>query len=631
MNNTKKPASMQILMIFVIIFSLLILPARTIKVLASTFTTNTFIDSVDVNAGDGICADSAGLCSLRAAIIEANALPGLDTVNLQTGTYLLTRDGSDFASAVGSLDINDNVKIVGQGASNTKIDFQPITSSDNVFYIDSTVASSASFSGLSIFSSNARCFSGIANNNTTISAAAVLNDINISQCQDALFLYDLDSSTITSSVFENNAFTGITLSNVSSILTNVSTLNNSSEGIKIFNDSNSRIVRINDSKIQKNGNPSSFGGGIVFAGDCSSGLIAPDMYLKNVDISENIASFGGGILSTCGHLSIDSTTIANNNVSIGDGGGISASFVASRSPASLPTAFIEIKNSTISGNIAGSGGAISIDAVRSTPATVPYSLDILNSTIADNSSGISLLDGSGGPNLNPLSIRFINTLLSGNGVQNCDIDNAIVVAGSNNLSSDGSCSGQSSIVQKSTLPTFLDGLQNNGNIVRTHALLAGSPAIDAGTNTNCPSTDQRLSGRPSGSLCDVGSFEYQRVTTPANGTFQGTIFNDLNNNGLFDAGDTAIPNIIVEILDSTNTVILSVTNDPNGVFSGTLPPGNYTYRIKQVQPAQILSNLTISTGSANTSFTIASNSGSIIPVIGYAKQQVALIRTGGAN
>jgi hypothetical protein len=38
-------------------------------------------------------------------------------------------------------------------------------------------------------------------------------------------------------------------------------------------------------------------------------------------------------------------------------------------------------------------------------------------------------------------------------------------------------------------------------------LLAGSPAIEAGTNTGCPATDQRGIARPIGSTCDIGSFE----------------------------------------------------------------------------------------------------------------------------
>ncbi len=50
--------------------------------LAATFTVDTSVDSVDANLGDGIAADSLGRTSLRAAVMEANALAGDDTIQL---------------------------------------------------------------------------------------------------------------------------------------------------------------------------------------------------------------------------------------------------------------------------------------------------------------------------------------------------------------------------------------------------------------------------------------------------------------------------------------------------------------------------------------------------------------------
>jgi hypothetical protein len=52
-------------------------------------------------------------------------------------------------------------------------------------------------------------------------------------------------------------------------------------------------------------------------------------------------------------------------------------------------------------------------------------------------------------------------------------------------------------------------LADNGGPTLTHALLAGSPAIDAGDNAVCPVTDQRGVTRPQGTACDVGSYEYE--------------------------------------------------------------------------------------------------------------------------
>jgi len=55
----------------------------------------------------------------------------------------------------------------------------------------------------------------------------------------------------------------------------------------------------------------------------------------------------------------------------------------------------------------------------------------------------------------------------------------------------------------------LGPLQNNGGPTYTHALLPGSPAIDAGTNVGAPRTDQRGVSRPQGASTDIGAFEFQ--------------------------------------------------------------------------------------------------------------------------
>jgi CSLREA domain-containing protein len=53
---------------------------------AATFNVTTQNDTLDANPGDGACADGGGACSLRAAIGEANALAGADTIMLPAGT-----------------------------------------------------------------------------------------------------------------------------------------------------------------------------------------------------------------------------------------------------------------------------------------------------------------------------------------------------------------------------------------------------------------------------------------------------------------------------------------------------------------------------------------------------------------
>ncbi|MCA1816083.1 MAG: CSLREA domain-containing protein [Acidobacteria bacterium] len=76
---------------------------------AATFTVNSLGDTSDATPGDGACADASGACTLRAAIREANALPGNDTINFSvTGTINLTGALPDIAS---------NMTITGPGSS----------------------------------------------------------------------------------------------------------------------------------------------------------------------------------------------------------------------------------------------------------------------------------------------------------------------------------------------------------------------------------------------------------------------------------------------------------------------------------------------------------------------------------
>ena len=88
---------------------------RVVPAPAVTFTVNTTTDTHDATAGDGICADSGGNCSLRAAVEEANALQQTVAVVVPAGTYSLT---------IGTLDTADGAGLViaGAGAGATIID-----------------------------------------------------------------------------------------------------------------------------------------------------------------------------------------------------------------------------------------------------------------------------------------------------------------------------------------------------------------------------------------------------------------------------------------------------------------------------------------------------------------------------
>lgn len=107
------------------------------RVVPLTFVVNTTSDDTDVSPGDGACATAAGFCSLRAAVQEANAHPGADTITFAVaGTITL---------ASGELAVSDDLTVDGPGARNLTISGGDIS---RIFHIEPGVT--ASLSGLTL-------------------------------------------------------------------------------------------------------------------------------------------------------------------------------------------------------------------------------------------------------------------------------------------------------------------------------------------------------------------------------------------------------------------------------------------------------------------------------------------------
>src|SRR5262245_30316248 len=74
---------------------------------ATSFLVDDTADVGDASRGDGTCATRAGTCTLRAAVQEANALTGPDTITLPAGVYRLTTPGiGEQAAGTGDLDVS---------------------------------------------------------------------------------------------------------------------------------------------------------------------------------------------------------------------------------------------------------------------------------------------------------------------------------------------------------------------------------------------------------------------------------------------------------------------------------------------------------------------------------------------
>ena len=80
---------------------------------ADVFVVNNEWDIADASPGDGYCLAAKFACTLRAAVMEANANPGHDTIMLPPGTFTLRIAGSgDADGSRGDLDIDDDLTIL---------------------------------------------------------------------------------------------------------------------------------------------------------------------------------------------------------------------------------------------------------------------------------------------------------------------------------------------------------------------------------------------------------------------------------------------------------------------------------------------------------------------------------------
>jgi CSLREA domain-containing protein len=207
--------------------------------------------------------------------------------------------------------------------------------------------------------------------------------------------------------------------------------------------------------------------------------------LRRCRIANNQAALGGGIAWT-GTLTIDESTIAGNTATVPiegfSGGGILAIGGA-----------VTMTNSTLTGNTtAGLGGGAGFLFVSP--------LNLLNVTVTANQASL----GGGGLGLLAAG-SLANSIVAGNPGGDCFLITP-PLASDHNLDSDNSC-GFTDAGSKPGINPLLGPLANNGGPTDTQALLAGSPAIDAGDNATCLPTDQRGVTRPQGPACDMGAFE----------------------------------------------------------------------------------------------------------------------------
>lgn len=244
---------------------------------------------------------------------------------------------------------------------------------------------------------------------------------------------------------------------------------------------------------------------------------------------------GGGI-NSYGILTVSNSTFYNNYGNYGGG-------IANNTT-------LTVSNSTFVGNRSNSsGGGIYADT-----------LNIYNSTFSGNTSNSA--EGGGGIAVT-YQLNFSNSIIANSdGDTDCVIHpGGSIGTNTNNLVEDGSC-----LAAINGDPN-LGGLADNGGSTQTMALLAGSPAIDAGDDSACAASpvnnlDQRGIARPQGMHCDIGAFEYQLSPThTATVTSTTTATSTLT--------PTRTP---TNTLTNTVTATVTLTETPTPTHTATVTP-----------------------------------------------------------
>jgi hypothetical protein len=238
------------------------------------------------------------------------------------------------------------------------------------------------------------------------------------------------------------------------------------------------------------------GGGILNQGT---------MVINNVLIERNSTLASGGGIANLGTMTLVNSAIRNNQA--GDTAG--AVYLGKGSKSTLA-------NVTLSGNQAvNGGGAIADAALGKTTATIS------NTTIVQNSSQI----GGGGIDLFSANVSLANTILAQNnnsaGLSNFHETSSLLISRGHNLE-DGNDAGFNAAGDLHNANPLLSPLALNSGSTPSHALILGSPAIDAGDSTICSRApvaglDQRGVSRHQGAACDIGAYEYDAAPLQKSG------------------------------------------------------------------------------------------------------------------
>jgi CSLREA domain-containing protein len=421
---------------------------------AATFVVDTTVDAVDANIGDHACRTAADTCSLRAAVQEANALPGLDEVLLPAGTFALslTGVGEDLA-VTGDLDVEDDLTLTGAGEDSTVLDAagldrlfdsHPGAGGMTLWLTELTVQGGAP----PFVDGDGGCFRNPEGGQLLLGAATVRACRGLRQG---------------GAIFNGGRFEGV------------------------------------DVSLLDNGDPSldfGQGGAVANIGP------AAQVYLLTSELRGNRASNGGAIYTSAEFVTPHSSEVRIEQCSLVD------NQVRQSGGAILNNSRTEVylQDSTLSRNLASSGGALFNDGGGF--------FRIRNSTITGNHAS-NIGGGISEVHFNAQFIVSRNSIIAGNTAdfRGPDCNFRMRSEGGTLLGSTNECEMAAGAGDILNTDPQLGPLVRLGRRTWSHLLRAGSPAIDAGAAVLCTPTDQLGTARPlDGNLdgqafCDLGAIE----------------------------------------------------------------------------------------------------------------------------
>jgi CSLREA domain-containing protein len=420
-----------------------------------TITVNSSADARDANPGNGACETAAGngICTLRAAVMEANATTSADTIMLPAGIYTLTLTGADDTAFSGDLDFSKSATLIGAGVNETIVAAGGDLTQDRAFEVLPQV--SVNMYDFTIRGGKPAA----ALDNNQGKGGGILSD------RGFLLLYRMN--------IRGNETQG--------------------DGGGVYAEAGS--LGIWDTTLQFNRASS---GGALFlqpGPTFNSAAIAGSLFLHNTAV----AGSGGGMHVASGMRVTIANTTFNSNGAHTTGGGLH-----------VYGALVHLNNVTIADNTSN-GAVVDTDGptgggISALGATPGWEVHLRNSIIADNKSvktGVGLIDDdcvgamiSGGFNLIEAMPPSCGFLQGGNPSGNLFGADPQLLP----LADNGGPTRTRAL--RATQPDRSPAI-DAGNLV--------SCTDQAGTPY---ATDQRGHGRPAGGRCDIGAYEHDGAPPP---------------------------------------------------------------------------------------------------------------------